>query len=258
MTYLIDEKNLERQQILAEQLMERTLRFLQKVSVAQEAEILDLGCGLGETTKLLASHFSQATVTGIDQDADLLHIARQKGQTATSSMTFLQADATKLPFADHTFDFVFARYLLLHMEDPLVVLKEMKRVCKPGGIVFAQEPDFCSFLCYPESWAFEKVNSWFSNLFSDALVGRKLESFFNTLALKNISIQAEIGVETSVNHKGKKLVRLTGEAMGEALLTKGLIDAEDLGECLRELLRVEHDEHTFFLGNPDISAIGIV
>jgi len=258
MAYLIDETNLERQELLAEQLMERTRHFLRGVSLAEGAEILDLGCGLGETTKLLAGHFPNAKVTGIDRDTGLLEIAKKKNPPAASSVKFLHADATRLPFADHSFDLVFARYLLLHLENPMAVLEEMKRVCRPGGIVFAQEPDFCSFLCYPESWGFEKVSSWFSSLFNDALIGRKLESFFKALGLKQVSIQAEIGVETAGHHKGKRLVRLTGEAMGQALLAKGHIKAADLHDCLRELRRVEQDDNTFFLGNPDISAIGMV
>lgn len=109
-----------------------------------------------------------------------------------------------------------------------------------------------------KSWGFEKVSSWFSNLFNDALTDRKLKSFFTALGLKNVSIQAEIGVETASNHKGKRLVRLTGEAMGRALLAKGHIQADNLHDCLRELRRVTRDDNMFFSGNPDISAMDMV
>lgn len=55
-----------------------------------------------------------------------------------------------MPYADASFDVVFCHQVLQHVSDPVEILKEMRRVAKPGGIVAAREADYKSFAWYPE------------------------------------------------------------------------------------------------------------
>jgi SAM-dependent methyltransferase len=79
-----------------------------------------------------------------------------------------------------------SRYLLMHLPEPEAVLKEMLRVCKSGGAVAVQEPDFSFQRCYPDSWAYERLPGLFSRLFPDAFLGPKLWSLFEKLGYKLI------------------------------------------------------------------------
>ena len=146
--YTIEEKNLERQRLLAALLKGRTLHFLRNVALFENPRILDLGCGMGETSILLSERFPNADLVGVDQDLQLLEIARRKDFSQAHSAHFQIGDAERLDFADGTFDLVFTRFLLIHLPDPLKALKEMRRVCKKGGVVFVHEPDMLCLASY--------------------------------------------------------------------------------------------------------------
>ena len=66
MSYTIEEKNLERQHLLAEFLNPVSLNALKNISLPKEATILDIGCGLGDTTLMLNERFPNSNITGLD------------------------------------------------------------------------------------------------------------------------------------------------------------------------------------------------
>jgi demethylmenaquinone methyltransferase/2-methoxy-6-polyprenyl-1,4-benzoquinol methylase len=178
MIYTIEETNLERQHLLAKFLNPLTILALQKISLKKGSKILDMGCGLGETTKMLSAFFPETDLTGLDQDEALIEEANDTKGKPGSNMKFVTGDALDLPFEDNHFDFVFARYLIHHIPDSYAALKEMKRVCKAGGIIFVHEPDVNFLQSYPESWAYPKLKEFVNLLFADARLGRKLISYF--------------------------------------------------------------------------------
>ncbi len=96
------------------------------------ARVLDVGCGGGFLSNLLAS--SGFHVTGIDLSSASLEIAKQFDKTGTANYLF--ADATNLPFPDASFDVVCALDLLEHVENPEAVIKEASRVLKKEGLFF--------------------------------------------------------------------------------------------------------------------------
>lgn len=94
------------------------------------AKMLDVGCGSG----WLAEHFDD--YTGVDGSTDAVREATEKGRNVTL------ADVDEpLPFADGTFDGAILKDLLEHVADPVAVVREMARVLRPGGLVFASSPD---------------------------------------------------------------------------------------------------------------------
>jgi ubiquinone/menaquinone biosynthesis C-methylase UbiE len=132
MEYAIDEKNLERQRLLAHLLAHAAGPHLEHVAPRRSGRWLDIGCGLGETTKLLTRFMAMdGECIGIDQDLALLEVARMQ-DWAGRRVSFQQGDATDLPFDDKTFDFVFTRYCLMHLSNPVKAIREMLRVTKPG------------------------------------------------------------------------------------------------------------------------------
>ncbi|GLD42912.1 hypothetical protein Mkiyose1665_34120 [Mycobacterium kiyosense] len=64
-------------------------------------------------------------------------------------MTFLTSDVHALDLPDGAFDVVHAHQVLQHVADPVQALREMKRVCAPGGIVAARDADYAGFIWYP-------------------------------------------------------------------------------------------------------------
>jgi len=94
-----------------------------------DLSVLDLGSGTGFFTELLASRYQQ--VTGLDISKKMLHFAKDN---RNKSIRWLEADAYKIPLQDNSIDFVYSN-LMIQWCDPLdLVLNEVMRVLKPGGL----------------------------------------------------------------------------------------------------------------------------
>lgn len=113
--------------------------------------ILDVGCGPGTITADLAVLVPQGKVVGGDAvESVLAQAAEYASSRGLTNMTFEKIDANELPFPDNSFDIVFCHQVLQHVKDPVGILREMRRVAKPGGIVAAREADYKAFAWYPE------------------------------------------------------------------------------------------------------------
>ena len=89
--------------------------------------VLDLAAGTGASTQSLAA--TGADVIACDFSLGML----RAGRAARPELNFVAGDATQLPFADHSFDAVTISFGLRNIVDPDAGLREMLRVCKPGG-----------------------------------------------------------------------------------------------------------------------------
>ena len=107
-----------------------------------KGRVLDNGCGNGVFLERLAREGVPGTeLVGTDISRGMLAHARRRLNACESAITLVQADACRLPFADDTFDVVFARGLLHHLPDPGAGAREMARVLRAGGVVIALDPN---------------------------------------------------------------------------------------------------------------------
>ena len=118
------------------------------------ASLLDVGCGPGTITVGLAAHLPGGRVIGIDAAAQVLeeaeaHAAEQRRAT-DADLDFQVADVYALPFATGEFDVVHAHQVLQHLADPVAALVEMRRVCRPGGVVAVRDADYGAMFWSPE------------------------------------------------------------------------------------------------------------
>ncbi|OAL04676.1 S-adenosyl-L-methionine-dependent methyltransferase [Phaeosphaeriaceae sp. SRC1lsM3a] len=117
--------------------------------------ILDLGCGPGTITTGFATYVPQGSVTGVDLSPEVLDqardiLSRQAPPTSKrGDISFELGNVLEgLPFPDASFDAIFTNQTIIHISEPVKALKELKRVCKPGGLVACREGDF-PFTFYP-------------------------------------------------------------------------------------------------------------
>jgi len=109
--------------------------------------LLDVGCGPGTITADLARRVAPGEVIGIDAAPGVVEIAAR--DNPGTSAVFESGDVMNLRFADESFDVVHAHQVLQHLADPVGALVEMRRVCRPGGLVAARDSDYASFTWYP-------------------------------------------------------------------------------------------------------------
>jgi phosphatidylethanolamine/phosphatidyl-N-methylethanolamine N-methyltransferase len=97
------------------------------------AQLLDVGVGTGLSFPLLPRNIQ---ITAVDLSQKMLDRAKKRAQSlALRNINLIKMDATNLEFPDNSFDRVLAAYFVSTVPDPVKVVREMKRVCKPGGLL---------------------------------------------------------------------------------------------------------------------------
>ncbi|MEU5657028.1 methyltransferase domain-containing protein [Streptomyces sp. NPDC047737] len=113
--------------------------------------VLDVGCGPGTITADIAGLVAPGRVTAVDANGEVLEdAARVAAERGLDNVEFATADVHALDFPDDSFDVVHAHQVLQHVGDPVQALREMRRVCRPGGVVAARDSDYAAMTWYPE------------------------------------------------------------------------------------------------------------
>jgi SAM-dependent methyltransferase len=120
-----------------------TEAFLSGLGLGPGWRCLDVGCGHGQVSVLLASRVRPGgRIVGVDGDAASLRVARRNAAQAGARVAFLNADAGSLPTARGEFDLAYCRLLLGHLADPLETLRAMAVAVRPGGVVAVEDVYF--------------------------------------------------------------------------------------------------------------------
>ena len=114
----------------------RTLQIVgenlcEAVNLRAGERVLDVAAGNGNATLAAARHFAEVTST--DYVPALLERGRARAEAEGLQVTFREADAEALPFADSTFDVVLSTFGVMFTPDQARAAREMLRVCRPGG-----------------------------------------------------------------------------------------------------------------------------
>jgi SAM-dependent methyltransferase len=106
---------------------------LELMNVPIDARVLDVGCGSGWATRVLAEKASNGRVVGIDIADEMVQLARDSS-TSFSNIEFRVATAEALPFGESEFTHAFSMESLYYYSNMLGALKEIYRVLADGGL----------------------------------------------------------------------------------------------------------------------------
>lgn len=165
--------------------------------LAPGMSVLDVGCGPGTITLDLAELVAPGRVVGLEKvEAPLVAARSAASARDDQTTTFTLGDAQHLPFADATFDVVHAHQVLQHLTDPGGALREMMRVCRPGGWIAARDADYAAMAWYPEVPELEHWRGLYRSIArsngAEPDAGRRMRAWANAAGVPNASLTASV------------------------------------------------------------------
>jgi SAM-dependent methyltransferase len=199
--------------------------------------VLDIGCGPGTIPADLAALVRPGRVTAVEISAEALGLARAEAAArGQDTVDFAVADVHALDLPDDTFDVVHAHQVLQHVADPVRALREMRRVCRPGGIVAARDSDYRAFAWFPGVPA---LDEWLT-LYQRAAranggepdAGRRLLSWAHAAGFDHVTATASTWCFATPEDRqwwgGMWAERILRSDLARQLVTAGMASEEDL------------------------------
>jgi ubiquinone/menaquinone biosynthesis C-methylase UbiE len=209
-----------------------------KPHLRSEQRLLDVGCGPGTLSVDLARHVPSGQVVAIDRAEAVLEEARRTVAASGLPVTVAHGDVYALAYDAATFDIVHAHQVLQHLTDPVRALRELRRVCKPQGLVAVRDSDYGSFRWFPED---PRLDAWLrlyhkvteSNAaFPDA--GRRLLGWAQAAGFRDVTISASVWVFATPDSRRwwSELwaERVTDSAFGQQALERGFASQHELAD----------------------------
>ena len=172
--------------------------FLDEVSIPREARVLDMGCGTGVLTRLLARRPGVASVVGVDPAPGLLEKARAAA-AGMQNVSFREGDSRSLPFDDATFHLVTCDSMLSHVPGPEQAIGEAFRVLRAGGCLAAFDGDYATAtVALGDHDPLQVcVDAMMANSVTDRRIMRRLPSIVAAAGFGVVSLRSFGFVETS-------------------------------------------------------------
>lgn len=203
------------------------------------ASVLDVGCGPGTISVDIASRVAPGQVVAVDAADDAVTAARRAADGAgTTNIDVRVADVYALDLADASFDVVHAHQVLQHLTDPVAALREMRRVCRPGGVVAARDSVYRAMSWFP---ADPRLDRWLAVYCQvaegnggDPDAGSRLRAWALQAGFTAVRSSASAWCYATADERawwgGLWADRITGSRFGEQALERGLATQAELAD----------------------------
>ena len=161
--------------------MSLTTVDFRRLHLAPGQRILDLGCGEGRHA-VTAWLTAPVQVVGLDLAAADLETAGRRARAFDPAgddrtLSWIRGSGLRLPFADESFDRVICAEVLEHVEDYRTMLREIRRVLKPGGVLAVSVPRFVpEWVCWQLSDGYHQVEGGHVRIFRGGALTRAIEA----------------------------------------------------------------------------------
>lgn len=237
-----------------------TERLLREAGPRPGAQCLDVGFGSGDVSRFMGDIVGEkGSVTGIEiNEAMGRPIYQELDRALPAKFHFVHGEVehlTELPAEGY--DFVFARFLLLHMEDPVTTLRRLWRWTKPGGSLLVMDYDFRRMGAEPEHAAVTDLKRVITGVLQDAdldpELGHKIPVHFDAAGIGSPdAIDVFEARDRIVNLR--KLLRATYDSFLPSALASELTTQEVAERYFEEMDQLADNDTTDFILPSVISA----
>jgi ubiquinone/menaquinone biosynthesis C-methylase UbiE len=231
-------------------------RMLEHFTAAPGMRVLDLGTGVGAMAAALARRHPGIELWGLDLRAAQLSQAQALHPVAT----YVQGDASRMPFPDASFDRVHASWVMEHIPEPAHVLGEVRRILVPGGQCFFLEVDNATVRLVPPSPEIDAALALLNRAQlqggGDPFIGQKLEGLmraagFSDVQVNSVAIDGDVSDPETLRSSAEEVAEIF-ESLDEAL---GLDEAPLLHAAARAARALPHLPGAEFHFRP-VTAVG--
>jgi SAM-dependent methyltransferase len=223
-------------------------RCIQLLGLEGGETVIDMGSGLGQFTLAMARKIGvHGRCLGIERDSHQLETANNNlaKQSEIRWVEFRQGDAENMPLRKdewNSFDIGHARFVLEHLSQPEIALRELVKAVRAGGRVVLEDDDHFSLLLYPEPPGFSTL--WtaymrsYDRLGNDPYIGRRLVTLMYEAGLREIRNDVVFFGDCASSTTFKSyVVNLIGviESARKVMTEGNLISTSVMDESLRNL-----------------------
>jgi len=222
----------ERLRYLSEALNPSTQRWMREIGIRPGWRCLEVGAAEGSMTRWMAEQVGPSGCV-VAADIDVRFLAGLD----LPNVEVRELDLRTAELEPSAFDLAYCRTLLLHLPDPRAAVASLAAAVRPGGFVFAHEPDMClSVAVDPEHAAAETFADVHRRVFAeirkgklfDTQLGRTLPALFRSLGLEDVRAEGTAAMNRGRSANAEQMTRTLRDALGPFLLKRGILTPEEL------------------------------
>lgn len=177
---------------------EHERELLRRHGLRRGVRVADICCGIGDFAVLLHKEFKPEIIVAVDHSRPFLQYAIQMAKEfGIADIEYHYGDAANLFLSSNTFDFVTSRLSLQIFNQPELIMKELLRICKPGGRVYLTNEMMSHNYGYPRhesvSWTYAQTLKMLASLGMDLSIGPKMFSLLTDLGFEDVQME-QIGI----------------------------------------------------------------
>lgn len=156
-------------------------------------EMADICCGIGDFAVLVKKEFGPSRLLALDHSRSSLDYARKvAADFGLTDIEYVYGDASEMVLDDNSFDFVTCRHSLQIFDKPELILKELFRICRPGGRVYITNEKNSHCLGEPRGdsiqWTYTEVAKLFADFKMDVEFGPKSRRYLQDAGFEDIRV----------------------------------------------------------------------
>jgi ubiquinone/menaquinone biosynthesis C-methylase UbiE len=214
-------------------------------------EIADICCGIGDFAVLAYKEFHPSRVVALDHSRSSLDYARRVASDFdVHGIEYVYGDASEMLLEDNQFDFVTCRHALQIFNQPELILKELYRICKPGGRIYVTNEKISHCLGEPRGesiqWTYNELSRLFAHFDMDLELGPKSRRYLELAGLTDI--QVESFMVTNLDGDPQDFADMI--ASWEQLFANGMSERRGDDEVFRKRFSQGFKDHIFAALHP--------